>query len=187
MMNSSFEPLHLVNTYGAFGSVTRERREIVIEGTDDERDHGAHRVARVRVQRETGQRVAPCAADRAVSSAARLADVVCGDVRPVAASMVCGAAREAARGRHPDVASAPHEPVSGSPAALRPRGATTRIDSPHRTNGSTRGAGGTAIGLACTPRQLNEHGRGHSRAKALQITCAPHLPHPSRAEAARTR
>src|SRR6201995_3633470 len=33
LMNSSFDPLHLVNTYGAFGSVTRRRHEIVIEGT----------------------------------------------------------------------------------------------------------------------------------------------------------
>lgn len=32
-MNSSFDPLHLVNTYGAFGSITRVRREIVLEGT----------------------------------------------------------------------------------------------------------------------------------------------------------
>ena len=36
-MNASFNSLHLVNTYGAFGSVTRLRHEIVIEGTDDER------------------------------------------------------------------------------------------------------------------------------------------------------
>ena len=35
MMNASFEPLHLVNTYGAFGSITRERYEIVIEGTGE--------------------------------------------------------------------------------------------------------------------------------------------------------
>jgi len=35
MMNASFEPLHLVNTYGAFGSITRERYEIVLEGTDE--------------------------------------------------------------------------------------------------------------------------------------------------------
>ncbi|HEX4743503.1 MAG TPA: lipase maturation factor family protein [Candidatus Limnocylindria bacterium] len=35
LMNSSFDPLHLVNTYGAFGSITRERFEIVIEGTDE--------------------------------------------------------------------------------------------------------------------------------------------------------
>ena len=34
-MNASYNPLHLVNTYGAFGSITRERHEIVIEGTDD--------------------------------------------------------------------------------------------------------------------------------------------------------
>lgn len=33
-MNYSFNRLHLVNTYGAFGSVTRERYEVVLEGTD---------------------------------------------------------------------------------------------------------------------------------------------------------
>ncbi len=32
-MNASFEPFHLVNTYGAFGSVSRERFEVIIEGT----------------------------------------------------------------------------------------------------------------------------------------------------------
>jgi hypothetical protein len=35
LMNSSFDPLHLVNTYGAFGSVTKQRYEVVIEGTVD--------------------------------------------------------------------------------------------------------------------------------------------------------
>jgi hypothetical protein len=35
-MNRSFDPLHLVNTYGAFGSVGRERYEVVLEGTSDE-------------------------------------------------------------------------------------------------------------------------------------------------------
>lgn len=35
-MNQSYNPLHLVGTYGAFGSVTRERYEIVVEGTQDE-------------------------------------------------------------------------------------------------------------------------------------------------------
>lgn len=35
-MNRSFDPLHLVNTYGAFGSVTRVRQEIVLEGTEEE-------------------------------------------------------------------------------------------------------------------------------------------------------
>jgi hypothetical protein len=36
-MNASFDPLHLVNTYGAFGSVTRIRYEVIVEGTDDPR------------------------------------------------------------------------------------------------------------------------------------------------------
>jgi len=31
-MNSGFEPLGLVNTYGAFGSVSRERHEVLLEG-----------------------------------------------------------------------------------------------------------------------------------------------------------
>ncbi|WP_323172006.1 lipase maturation factor family protein [Natrialba sp. PRR66] len=35
-MNTAFDPLHLVNTYGAFGSITQTRYEIVIEGTTDE-------------------------------------------------------------------------------------------------------------------------------------------------------
>ena len=35
-MNTSFDPLALVNTYGAFGSVGRERDEIVLEGTDED-------------------------------------------------------------------------------------------------------------------------------------------------------
>jgi Lipase maturation factor len=36
LMNASFNAWHLVNTYGAFGSVTRTRREVVVEGTMDD-------------------------------------------------------------------------------------------------------------------------------------------------------
>jgi hypothetical protein len=35
VMNTSFDPFELVNTYGAFGSIGRERYEIVLEGTAD--------------------------------------------------------------------------------------------------------------------------------------------------------
>jgi Lipase maturation factor len=44
VMNSSFDPLYLVNTYGAFGGIGRERYEIILEGTsdDDPTDEGAH-------------------------------------------------------------------------------------------------------------------------------------------------
>jgi hypothetical protein len=37
MMNASFDPLRLVNTYGAFGTIGRERYEVVVEGTSEER------------------------------------------------------------------------------------------------------------------------------------------------------
>jgi hypothetical protein len=33
-MNASFDPFRLVNTYGAFGSVSRNRDEVIVEGTD---------------------------------------------------------------------------------------------------------------------------------------------------------
>ena len=35
VMNASFDPLRLVNTYGVFGRITRQRREVVLEGTDE--------------------------------------------------------------------------------------------------------------------------------------------------------
>jgi hypothetical protein len=35
IMNASFNNLHLVNTYGAFGSIGRERRELIFKGTSD--------------------------------------------------------------------------------------------------------------------------------------------------------
>ena len=35
IMNTSFNPFHLVGTYGAFGGITRERYEVVVEGTSD--------------------------------------------------------------------------------------------------------------------------------------------------------
>lgn len=36
VMNTSYDPLELVNTYGAFGSVGEQRTNIVFEGTNDE-------------------------------------------------------------------------------------------------------------------------------------------------------
>ncbi|MCZ7679626.1 MAG: lipase maturation factor family protein [Sandaracinaceae bacterium] len=38
IVNGSFDRLHIVNTYGAFGSVNRVRHEIVLEGTNDDPD-----------------------------------------------------------------------------------------------------------------------------------------------------
>jgi len=36
VMNTSFDPLRLVNTYGAFGSITRDRYQLVVQGTTDD-------------------------------------------------------------------------------------------------------------------------------------------------------
>ena len=43
IMNTSFEPFRIVNTYGAFGSVTKTRTEVVLQGTrsPDPNDPGA--------------------------------------------------------------------------------------------------------------------------------------------------
>ena len=35
IMNQSFNPYHLVGTYGAFGGITRVRYEVIVEGTDE--------------------------------------------------------------------------------------------------------------------------------------------------------
>src|SRR5438034_10441318 len=35
LMNYSFDPFHIVGTYGAFGSVTKERDEVIVSGTSD--------------------------------------------------------------------------------------------------------------------------------------------------------
>ena len=40
VMNTSFDPLELVNTYGAFGSVGQERLNVVFEGTTDDTTGG---------------------------------------------------------------------------------------------------------------------------------------------------
>jgi hypothetical protein len=40
VMNTSFDPLDLVNTYGAFGSVGQERVNVIFEGTDDDTTGG---------------------------------------------------------------------------------------------------------------------------------------------------
>jgi hypothetical protein len=41
-MNRSFDQLHLVNTYGAFGSITKERNELEVLGTMDDDPDTAH-------------------------------------------------------------------------------------------------------------------------------------------------
>ncbi len=88
VMNTVYNRLHLVGTYGAFGSITRPRYEVIVEGTDEAVADTVHQMARVRIQGQTGQHRPPAAADRALPSAARLADVVRGTVLVQSAALV---------------------------------------------------------------------------------------------------
>ena len=119
MMNASFDPLHLVNTYGAFGSVTRERYEIVLEGSDDGPESAAA------VWKDTSSRASPAipraaAAGGAVSHAARLAHVVRGDGAGAAERLVLQHAGELLQGDRDTLSLLRTNPFRSS-AALHPR------------------------------------------------------------------
>ena len=121
VMNGSFDPLRLVNTYGAFGHVTKRRDELIIEGTRRCRDHPVDAVAAVRVQGQAGRSASPAPPGRAVPPAPRLADVV---RRPrLAGAVARHARRPAPRRRRRNTAAARHEPV--------PRRATRTDPGPH--------------------------------------------------------
>ena len=74
-MNHSFDPLNLVNTYGAFGTVGRERTEIVFEGTMT-CHHRRHEMEGVRIQSQARRPESAPTVRRALSAADRLADLV---------------------------------------------------------------------------------------------------------------
>ena len=76
IMNTSFNRLQLVNTYGAFGSVGRERLDIVFEGTDDPVPSESTKWKEYPNQRPAGLFDAPASLRGAVSIAAGLAIVV---------------------------------------------------------------------------------------------------------------
>ena len=77
-MNMSFNPFHLANTYGAFGSIGRIRREVVIEGTDEPELTKQTVWQGIRIQGQAGRGAAATATMGALSPAAGLADVVRG-------------------------------------------------------------------------------------------------------------
>ncbi len=155
MMNTSFTRLPLVNTYGAFGSVGRERNQLVFEGTTDAGDHARDDLARVRMEMPAGRSGAAPVLDEPVSLPPGLAALVRRDGR--AARLPVGGAPdvEAARGGPNDarrcsrpirsaarrratsasssiaiasrrVARAPGGHASTSPPGCRPSRATTR-------------------------------------------------------------
>src|SRR5262245_35866198 len=78
-------------------------------------------MARIRIQGKAGRTVAAAAADRAVPSASRLADVVCGNVDPLAAPVVRGARRKTTVRRPGDACAAALEPLPRRAAPVDPR------------------------------------------------------------------
>ena len=75
-MNRGYDPFHLVNTYGAFGSITKKRNELVVLGTLDSNP----KTANWSIYEFKGK---PSLVDQTPTSneplslAPRLADVVC--------------------------------------------------------------------------------------------------------------
>ena len=54
MMNTSFDRLSLVNTYGAFGAVGKERDEIIFEGTEDADHYRRYKMEGIPIQSQAG-------------------------------------------------------------------------------------------------------------------------------------
>ena len=82
VMNRSFDPLNLVNTYGAFGSVGRERSEIVFEGTQDDLITSRTQWKEYEFPYKPGDPTSLPACYHALLWPARLADLVRGDGKP---------------------------------------------------------------------------------------------------------
>ena len=140
VMNTTYNPLHLVGTYGAFGSITRERYEIVVEGTDEAVVTDSTQWREYEFSGKPTDDRPHAAADRAVSSAARLADVVRRDVRLQRQPLVRAFHGEAAAGRCRDAVAVAVESVSG-PAAALCSGAVVPIPL-HDAGGAPGGPGG---------------------------------------------
>src|SRR5260370_19030270 len=69
IMNTSFDPLDLVNTYGAFGTVGRQRLNIVFEGTGLRCGRRPHGLESLPLPGAAGGAETNAAADRALPTA----------------------------------------------------------------------------------------------------------------------
>ena len=123
IMNTSFDPLELVNTYGAFGSVGTQRGNVVFEG--DGRDGpggGGCRVEGIPLQGAADRRAAQAAADRTIPVAPGLADVVRCHERRAGIPLDAAPGVEAVAQRSGDAEFIRGQSVSGEAAALRAGG-----------------------------------------------------------------
>ena len=120
-MNASFNSLRLVNTYGAFGSVTRTRDELVIEGTDEAviSDHTVWREYEFKGKPGVVTRSAPPVGS--LPSAAGLVDVVCRIVSAIRLRVAAPVDRQTARQRPGDASAAAPQSLPRHRAGVRSR------------------------------------------------------------------
>jgi hypothetical protein len=156
-MNASFDPLHLVNTYGAFGSVTRLRHEIV---------------ARARPRRSSRQRRS------GASTSSRPSRATSGGWRPRSRPITCASTGSCGSRR-----SRPPMPSAGSSPSSSGCSRTTAPPLPccaarpsRRTRPAMSGAASTATGsrvsVCCAGRERG--GSGSSWASSRRPSaCGP--------------
>ena len=126
VMNTAFDPLRLVNTYGAFGSITRVRREVVVEGTSDGVVTPSTEWREYEFKGKPGDPHAPTPPVRPLPPAPRLADVVHPAVAALRAVVVPPVPRTTARQRSRHVEAVASQPVPRPAAGLR-AGADVRV------------------------------------------------------------
>ena len=152
-MNMSFNPFHLVNTYGAFGSIGRIRREVVIEGTDERGHHRADGLEGIRIQGQARCGAPAAAAVGAVSPAAGLADVVRRHLARLCPAMADAVPATAAaqRSGRPCTCCGTTRFRNRRPATCAR--SSTSTASPHRRSCDATGRGGIAHWKAATSRR----------------------------------
>jgi hypothetical protein len=169
IMNTSFEPFHLVNTYGAFGSITRTRYEIVIEGTDDQEVTSATKWREYEFKGKPGDPLRRAPQIAPYHPPPRLVDVVRGVFPAATKRMVHFAASPAAARRRRDPVAAGDESVPEPPShAFCAHGTTViRFTTPQERRPDRPLVEPAARRRICAgdyPRSLStDSGRGHPR------------------------
>ena len=165
LMNASFNRWQLVNTYGAFGTVTKQRIEIVVEGTLDEDPDDAADWREYGFKGKPGRRAPAAPPVGALPPAAGLADVV-----PAAADRPRGVVlclpRQAAGGGPADPAAPPRMTRSTANRRAGCASAATCTVSPPGQSSGRPGSGGS--GRCCMRRSRRCHcggRRGRRRAR----------------------
>ena len=188
-MNMSFDPFHLINSYGAFGTIGRTRREVVIEGTANRSSPSR------RCGRNTSSKASPeqCADGRRNGRPYHLrldwlmwfAAITPHYARPVVSTIPVAAVRE----RSADAPPAARQPFPGVPAPLRARPALP-IPLHHRGRTAARSdmVASDAGGQLCAAHCVGETcGAAYVRRQSAMTSATDRTDRPFRLNEVRTR